>query len=132
MRKSEKDLAIRFTHHASRITQLLFASVFCWGTAGAELDPSKLPPAAQVTVDFEKDVKPIFEKTCFRCHGPERPKSGFRLDNRESALKRGDTGIDVVPGDSAKSPLVYYVARVVEDMEMPPTGKGEPLTKEQV
>jgi len=96
------------------------------------LDPSKLPPAAQLTVDFEKDVKPIFEKTCFRCHGPERPKSRFRLDNRESALKGGDNGVDIVPGDSAQSPLVYYVARVAEDIEMPPPGKGEPLTPVQV
>src|SRR5262249_26162813 len=31
-----------------------------------------------------------------------------------------------------KSPLVHYVARLVEDMEMPPPGKGEPLTPEQV
>jgi hypothetical protein len=115
-----------------RITPVLLVSAFCWETTGAELDPSKLPPAAQVTVDFEKDVKPIFEQTCFRCHGTERPKSRFRLDNRESALKGGDNGIDIVPGDSAKSPLVYYVARVIEDMEMPPPGKGEPLTPAQV
>jgi hypothetical protein len=85
-----------------------------------------------VSVDFEKDVKPIFEKSCLRCHGPERPKSGFRLDNRESAFKGGDNGIDIIPGNSAKSPLVYYVARVAEDIEMPPEGKGEPLTPAQV
>src|SRR5690242_19449918 len=108
----------RITHHASRIT---LASLLFAGSAalGAELDPSKLPPPAQVTVDFEKDVKPIFEKSCFRCHGPERPKSRFRLDNRESALKGGDNGVDIVPGNSVKSPLVYYVARVAEDIEMP-------------
>jgi hypothetical protein len=122
----------RVTHHASRIAQVLFVSAFCWEAAGAELDPSKLPAAAQVTVDFEKDVKPIFEKTCWRCHGAERPRSRFRLDNRESALKGGDNGIDIIPGNSAKSPLVYYVARVVADMEMPPPGKGEPLTPAQV
>jgi hypothetical protein len=54
------------------------------------------------------------------------------LDNRESALKGGDNGVDIVPGDSGKSPLVYYVARLVEDMEMPPAGKGDPLTPEQI
>lgn len=119
-------------HELHGVTGALLLVAFGSRVLGAELDPSKLPPAAQVTVDFEKDVKPIFEKTCLRCHGPERPKSQFRLDNRESALKGGDDGVDIVPGDSAKSPLVYYVARVVEDMEMPPPGKGEPLTKEQV
>jgi hypothetical protein len=123
---------LHVTHHGSRIMLGLLALACCAALSAAELDPSKLPPAAQVTVDFEKDVKPIFEKTCFRCHGPERPKSQFRLDNRDLALKGGDDGVDIIPGDSAKSPLVYYVARIVEDMEMPPPGKGEPLTAAQV
>jgi len=40
--------------------------------------------------------------------------------------------VDVIPGQSAKSPLIHYVTRLVEDMEMPPAGKGEPLTPEQI
>ena len=103
-----------------------------YSSAAPAMDPTKLPPPAQAPVDFDRDVKPIFQQTCFRCHGPERPKSHFRLDNRESALKGGDNGIDIVPGDSSKSPLIFYVARLVEDMEMPPPGKGEPLSPEQV
>ena len=93
---------------------------------GSEIDASALPAAAKATVDFDRDVKPIFESVCFRCHGPEKPKSRFRLDNRESALKGGENNKDdIVPGDSAKSKLIHYVARVVEDMEMPPPGKGD-------
>ena len=100
---------------------------------GSEIDASALPAAAKATVDFDRDVKPIFESVCFRCHGPEKPKSRFRLDNRESALKGGENNKDdIVPGDSAKSKLIHYVARVVEDMEMPPPGKGEPLRPEQI
>src|SRR5437016_5572512 len=100
---------------------------------GAEVSVAQLPPPAGVTVDFGRDVKPIFESSCFRCHGPEKPKSRFRLDNRESALKGGENNPDdIVPGDSAKSKLIHYVARVVEDMEMPPPGKGEPLRPEQI
>jgi len=98
----------------------------------AEVDVSKLPAPAQVTVDFDRDIRPILQETCWNCHGPEKPRSHFRLDNRESALKGGDNGIDLLPGDSAKSPLIHYVARLVEDMEMPPPGKGKPLTPEQV
>src|SRR5437660_5649483 len=108
---------------------LLLASPFLLVAA---IDETKLPPPARVTVDFARDIKPIFETTCWRCHGPERPKSRFRLDNRESALKGGENGIDIIPGSSAKSPLIHYVARLVPDMEMPPPGKGQPLTPEQV
>jgi hypothetical protein len=111
---------------------LLLAVSLRSATAAAPLDPSKLPPPARTQIEFDRDVKPILEKSCFQCHGPERPKSHFRLDNRESALKGGDQGVDIVPGDSAKSPLIFYVARLVDEMEMPPPKKGTPLTPEQV
>ncbi|MBI4325115.1 MAG: hypothetical protein HY674_07605 [Chloroflexi bacterium] len=91
-----------------------------------------MPPPAACEVDFDRDVRPIFEGTCWRCHGPEKPKSKFRLDNRESALKGGAHGLDIIPGQSGESPLIHYVARLVEDMEMPPPGKGEPLAGEQI
>lgn len=103
------------------------------GAAAAEaLDPSALPPPAQINIDYARDIRPILESTCLRCHGPLKTKSYFRLDNRDSALEGGDHGVDILPGNSAKSPLVYYAARLVPDMEMPPNGKGEPLTKVQV
>src|SRR5262245_20655877 len=86
----------------------------------ADVDISKLPPPASKQIDFSHDIKPIFEVSCLRCHGPEKPKSGFRLDNREAALKGGKEGVDILPGQSAQSPLIHYVARVVPDMEMPP------------
>lgn len=126
----------RLTHRTQFRKVLIFVLlqvvISAHANAAATLDPAKLPPPAQTKVEFDRDIKPIFEKICFRCHGPERPKSHFRLDNRDSALKGGDNGVNIIPGDSGKSPLVHYVARLVEDLEMPPPGKGEPLTPEQV
>jgi len=98
----------------------------------AEVNIAKLPPAAPVQIDFARDIKPILENNCLRCHGPEKPKSQFRLDSRKTALKGGDEGVDILPGNSAKSPLIHYVAYLVEDMEMPPLEKGKQLTAEQV
>jgi hypothetical protein len=98
----------------------------------AEVDESKVPPPAQKQIDFVQDIRPILESSCLRCHGPVRPKSGFRLDNRASSLKGGDNGIDILPGNSAKSPFIHYVAGLVPDMEMPPPGKGEPLSKQKI
>jgi len=107
-------------------------AVGCLRLGAAEPDLTKLPPAATLQIDFARDIKPVLEANCLRCHGPEKPKSGFRLDNRQAALKGGEEGVDIVPGNSAKSPLIHYVARLVEDMEMPPLGKGNPLTTEQI
>ncbi len=120
------------------LTQFLAGvSAVAWLSATAfaatpEIDASKLPPVATNNIDFARDIKPIFDASCIRCHGPVKPKSGFRLDNRVAALKGGDNGVDIVPGNSAKSPLIHFTAQLVEDMEMPPPDKGEPLTPAQI
>ena len=93
---------------------------------------SKLPQPAATQIDFSQHIRPILEASCLRCHGPERPKARFRLDNRPAALKGGEHGIDIVSGQSARSPLIYYVAHLVEDMEMPPPGKDKALGQEEI
>ena len=115
--------------------QLLAGSLLIAGTTvfAADVDVSKLPPAAtQTGITFDKDIKPIFEKSCFKCHGPEKKKGDLRVDSLEATLKGGENGPNVVKGNSAKSTLVHSIARLTEDEAMPPEGKGEPLTKEQI
>ena len=99
---------------------------------GKNIDVSKLPPAAAKKVDFKKEIKPIFDKSCSDCHEGSTPSGGFRVDKREAALKGGEHGVAIIPGKSEKSPLIHYVVRLVKDLEMPPDGSGDPLTKEQV
>ena len=83
---------------------------------------------------FEKDIKPMFEKhNCFNCHGgKKRPKAGLRVDTLEW-IKKGARGDAVaIVGKSGESSLVVTTARVDEDDAMPPEGKGDAMTKEQV
>jgi mono/diheme cytochrome c family protein len=94
------------------------------------IDIAKLPPAATRPIDFARDVKPIFAKNCYACHGPEKQKSDYRLDVKSSALKGGAIGGAIRPGDSAHSPMIHYVAGVDEEIHMPP--KGDALSPEQV
>lgn len=117
-----------------KLKSLLFSAVMVGVAAlGADVDVTKLPPAVKKdAVSFEKDIRPIFEKSCFKCHGPEKKKGDLRLDSLEATLKGGENGPNVIKGDSAKSTLVHTIARLTEDEAMPPEGKGEPLTKEQV
>ncbi|MBI3876682.1 MAG: DUF1549 domain-containing protein, partial [Verrucomicrobia bacterium] len=97
----------------------------------AEVDTSKLPPPVSRVVNFAKDIKPIFEANCFSCHGPQKQKSQLRLDRKSDALKGGDSHApDIVPGKSAESPLIHFVAGLVADLQMP--AKGDPLTREQI
>ena len=113
---------------------LLFLSALsCQFLSAAEVVQNPLPPPADVKIEFDRDIRPILETSCLRCHGPQKPKSHFRLDDREAALAGGDDNTnDIVAGDSAKSLLIRYVTQQVPDMEMPPVGKGDPLTPHQI
>ncbi|HUY93292.1 MAG TPA: DUF1549 domain-containing protein [Pirellulales bacterium] len=87
-------------------------------------------PAQAAKIDFAKDVLPIFEARCRDCHGPEKQKSSYRLDQRQIALAGGDFGeAAIVPGKSGASPLVAYVSGE-SDTVMPP--EGERLSADEV
>jgi mono/diheme cytochrome c family protein len=95
-----------------------------------EHEGKPLPPAAGRAVEYERDVAPIFESHCYSCHGPKRRRSDFRLDVKASALAGGQIGVAIVPGDSAGSPLVRYVAGADAKIHMPP--RDEPLSSDDV
>ena len=102
------------------------------GSPSWAADPqAKQPSPAPTIIDFDHDIRPIFESSCLRCHGPEKPRHRFRLDNLESALKGGDDGVDIVPGRSAESPLWQRVSSTDEELQMPPPGTEDPLTPAQ-
>jgi len=83
---------------------LLLSVVPAVSAAGPTTSP---PPATPATIDFDRDIRPILENSCIRCHGPEKPRSDFHLSNRVAALRGGDDNTnDIVPGDSARSLLI--------------------------
>ena len=101
------------------------------------VDLSKLPPpSTKAGVTYDTDIKPIFDKSCVRCHGAEKPKARLRLDTLAGALKGGEDGKMLQPGDSAGSILVHNIAHAGNpDAYMPPPRNKagiQPLTKEQV
>lgn len=101
----------------------------------ADVDVSKLPaPAAKTGVTFDKDIKPLVEKSCLKCHSGARPKSKYSMETVASIIKGGSSDeAAVVAGKSDKSPLVWYIADLVQEMEMPPLDKREeyPVLKKE-
>src|SRR5262245_22855157 len=93
-------------------------------------DKPSLPPPVDRKVDFARDVRPLFVRHCYACHGPSKQKSNFRLNVKNDALAGGDYGKAILPGKSADSPLIKNVAGVDPDFIMPPD--GERLTAAQV
>jgi hypothetical protein len=78
---------------------------------------------------FESRVRPVLAEHCLRCHGPRKQRAGLRLDSRPAALKGGDNGPAVIPGDPANS-LLLKAVRQEGDLKMPPKGKLPPQAVE--
>jgi uncharacterized membrane protein len=121
------------------LTIAIAALAFTLATARAEdkMDPSKLPPASSAQgVTYDKDIKPIFDHSCVKCHQGAKPKGKLLLNSLEGALKGGEDGKVIIPGDSGKSPLVYNIAHQgdEDDYMPPPKNKANigPLTTEQI
>ena len=105
--------------------------------SAVDIDVSKLPPPSdKKDLTFEKDIKPLFEKSCIECHGEVKPKGKLRLDTLAGTIKGSVDGKVLEPGNSAKSFLVANIAYLGdEDDFMPPpkdVKKFPKLTAEQV
>lgn len=102
----------------SLIPTLLVAGVL---SASGEIDLSKLPAASpQKDLTYAKDIKPLFEASCFRCHGEKEKKGGLRLDSLEAVLKGGKEGKVVEAGNAVKSALLISVSQLDPENAMPP------------
>ena len=89
----------------------------------------QLPPAASIEVDYDQDIRPLLSANCYSCHGPEVQQSGLRIDLRQNALRGGDYGPVIVPGNSAESKLTRRLVSGDGGLQMPPTGA---LTDEEI
>ncbi len=83
--------------------------------------PGNFTPA-QLADFFETKIRPIFAEHCFSCHGPKKHQAGLRLDSKAAALRGGDEGPVLVPGEPEKSALIKAI-RHEGDVKMPPKGK---------
>src|SRR4030095_16985869 len=88
-----------------------------WGELSPE-QKAQLPPPATRPVDFVKDMQPLFEAACVKCHAKGKDKGGLSLETREALFKGGDSGAALVEGDSAKSHMVKLVASDDDDEAM--------------
>src|SRR6266699_7118106 len=113
-----------------------FALVLLWFNecvTFAKITPDQaknLPPPANHKVDFAREIKPIFEASCIKCHGRGRTKGDLSIETRDTLLKGGESGPAMVPGKSEESRVIELVAGLDPDSVMPQ--KGKRLTPEQI
>ena len=96
--------------------------IACSMTVAIALFVSLSPVRASLEIEFARDVKPIFDRACLSCHGPDKQEAGLRLDRSDLAMLGGDSGKAILPGKSEQSRLIHYVAATDSDKVMPPEG----------
>lgn len=83
--------------------------------------------AAEPEKLFEKDILPLFQAKCLRCHGGASQKAGLDLRSKAGMLKGGETGPVLAPGSAERSSLWVKIAAD----KMPP-GKDKLTEAEKV
>ena len=98
-------------------------------TGAAPATVPKLTP--QQTDFFEKKIRPVLVKECYKCHSAEggRIKGGLRVDTRDGLLKGGDSGPAIVPGNPDASPLIRAIRYRDRNLQMPPDDKKLPASQ---
>ena len=117
---------------AAVLTLLTLVGGATWGLAHRTraAEPAVAASSAD-SIDFVRDIQPIFAGTCYKCHDAARHKGGLRLDARATAFVGGDSGDpSIVPHDPDKSKLIQLVRGDDPKTVMPP--KGDRLTAKQV
>jgi hypothetical protein len=84
--------------------------------------------------DFNREVRPLLSDRCFSCHGPDEAERAaeLRLDQIDSLTENREGYQVVVPGQPDKSELLTRISTTDDDLRMPPSGHGKPLTKEEI
>ena len=83
------------------------------------------------TIDYNTQVKPIFNKKCIVCHGGVKRKAGFSLLFRSDALAVNESGKPaIVPGDPSSSEMIRRISSDDTEERMP--YKAHPLPADEV
>lgn len=94
-------------------------------------------PSLAITIEFNRDIRPILAEKCFQCHGPDANarKANLRLDspNTSEGPFHPRDGLPIMqPGDPEASAIWYRLTTEDEDKVMPPKGSHkQPLTEVQ-
>ena len=85
-------------------------------------------------IDFQREIRPLLAKHCFKCHGPDEGtrEAGLRLDSQAGAMEDLGGYQAVYPGDPDNSELLARIIHEDPDLRMPPGGNGTEFRPHEV
>lgn len=78
--------------------------------------------ALAAPVDFARNVQPIIERNCLKCHDIAKRKGGLALISAFTLGEGSNSGKVIVAGKSAESKLIAAVTSREAETKMPPEG----------
>lgn len=85
------------------------------------------------SVDFNRDIRPLFSKHCTACHGGVKAAGGISFVYREKALSKGKSDeFAIVPGKPNDSELLRRITSDDPDEVMPKPDHGPKLTAAEI
>jgi hypothetical protein len=102
---------------------LLAAAILAPGMVSAEDKKVSKFTSEQIGF-FEKEVQPVLENRCYKCHGDgKKVKGSLRLNSRANVLKGGVVGPAVSLENRDKSLVLQMISYKDDEHQMPPKGK---------
>jgi hypothetical protein len=81
--------------------------------------------------EYRDVIVPILDRTCSKCHNPDKQKAELLLTTPEGIMKGSENGPVLVPGKPDDSLLLTNCLLPIDDeFHMPPEGKPRPTADE--
>ncbi len=118
----------RFSSRWQNLKQLSFvvliiAGIFLLSACGtpcasANVNPVVAPAgnstpnaaSSSAAVSFAKDVMPILQNSCVKCHGGQKTEKGLDMTTYNALMAGSERGAVVVPGNASQSSLIHLVS----------------------
>ena len=86
------------------------------------------------TIDFNRDIRPIFSENCYFCHGPDKNKrkGDLRLDTHDGLFSTHDKAVTVIPGHPEQSELFKRIIETDPAERMPDPKSNKKLADRQI
>ena len=102
------------------MSSLVAARVFLLLSSFTAVDAAQTVPP-----DFIRDVQPILELHCLRCHEDGKSRGGLKMDTRENFFHGGSDEDSVIPGQPDASGVIRRILlRPIDEGHMPDKGRA--------